>query len=285
MLTRSLLRNISIGIIVKDILEDDLYIDIAPIEIQTGIDGELSVTNNLEHTVISPDGTIANIKVTRSDIIKAKWMPYGDTNRLEPPTVCKGERVRIYQYSDTDQYYWTTLYNELELRKVEKRTIVVSNKASIEIPADELLDHTYYAIMDTINKLVKLRTSTTDGEYTTYDITIDTREGQLEIIDGKGNQIHLDSQTDILTTSINKQIINNTIDKTENISHKHTVNLVKYAVNHHNGDELLQIIYDLVTDNINDLGVGNLGADVPRKQSTIDSYKQIQTRLAAYMGQ
>jgi len=260
MLTQSLFRNISIGIVVKDILEDDLYVDIAPIEIQTSIDGELSATNDLEHTSISPDGTIANIKVIRSDIIKAKWVPLAATNRLEPPTVCKGERVRIYQYSDSDQYYWTTLYNELELRKLEKRTIVVSNKSSIDIPPEELLNHSYYVIMDTINKIVKLRTSTTDNEYTTYEITIDTKEGQFEIIDGKGNQIHLDSQTDSLSFTIGK-----------------------YAVHNHNGDEFLKIINDLIDANINDQGVGNLGALVGRSSATINAYTAIKNRLIQYM--
>jgi len=281
MLTESLLKLWSLGIVTKDILEDDLYVDIAPIEIHASIDGELSATTDIKHKATTSDGVISNINVTQSDIIKAKWLPYGDTNRLEPPTVCKGERVRIYKYADTDQYYWNTLYNELELRKLEKRTIVVSNKASIDVPPDQLLENSYYYIIDTINKLVKLRTSDTDGEYTTYEITIDTKEGKLEILDGKGNSIFLDSQIDTLITSTNLSIINNTIEKIDNILDHYQINVNTYHV--YNGqDELIQTLMDFVQTCHDALGVGNLQADVPMSSSTKDAFDGIKARLAGF---
>jgi len=296
----SLLTCVSIGVVARDILEDDMYVDIYPIEIQPNKNGEtskkrggtvasdknsgeLTVVDNLSSSVKDMDDMVNVINVSRTDLITAKWLPDGDTHLLTPPNVCKGETVRLFRYADTDKYYWQTLYNQLELRKLEKRTIVVSNKTSIDITPEELLKYSYFCTMDSINKIVHLHTSMTDGEYTSFDITIDTKEGMLEITDGKGNSIFLESQDDRITTTTNKEIVNNTVDKTENIHHKHTVNLVKYAVNHQNGDELLKILYDLVTANINDLGVGNLGANVARTSNTVDSYKLIQQRLAAYM--
>jgi len=282
MLTESLLRHVSIGVVAKDILEDDMYVDISPLEIQPAIDGDLTSLTKHSNTVTSPDGNITVVKVDQTNLIKAKWLPDGDTNRLEPPTVCKGELVRLFKYSDTDKWYWSTLYNQLELRKLEKRTIVVSNKKSIDISADQLLANSYFLTMDSINKLVKFFTSDTDGEYTTWEVTFDTEEGIFEITDGKGNQIILTARDDTLETSTNARIINNTTDKTDNIRNHYQINVNTFHVQN-GSNELIQTLVDYVQVVHDQLGVGNLGADVGLKGSTKSALKNIQSRLRTFI--
>ena len=297
MVNESLLKPFSIGIVARDILEDDLYVDIAPIELHPNLDGELTSPTEYSNTIASATDEVEVIKVTKTNLIKAKWLPYGDTNRLEPPTVCKGESVVLYRYSDTDKYYWTTLYNQLEYRKLEKRTIVLSNKKSINVAPDALLDNSYYMTTDTINKVIKLHTSTTDGEYTEYDITIDTADGQFELIDGKGNRIYLNSQDDLLELDTNSDIVTNTqhtthnsdtdmtintTDRTENVSNHLQINLKTYAVDN-GSDELIQTITDFVQAVSDAIGIGNVGAPVPMDGDTKSALAAIKARFAGFM--
>lgn len=288
MMKESLLKRYSLGLVAKDILEDEVYIDVYPIELTPTADGEVTTLIDQQHTVTDAIGGISNILVTKANVLKAKWMPNGDTNRLEPPTVCKNELVSIYQYSDTDEYYWTTIYNQLELRKLEKRTIILSNKASIDIPADQLLEHSYYVTMDTINKIVHLHTSTTDGEYTTYDIALDTAEGQLEIIDGKGNRVFLDSKADAYEVDIINSITTKTATKTnnadtkkDNITGRYDIKLKSYSVDN-GADELIQTLMDFAQEVTDAIGIGNLGFPVPMDSATQSKLQAIKTRLQGF---
>jgi len=297
MITESLLKVYSLGVVARDILEDELYVDIAPIEVQTNIDGDLTVGSSISAMTTDMVGNVSNINLERSDLIKARWLPDGDTNRVEPPTVCRGEVVKIFRYSDSDHYYWNTLFNQLGLRKLEKRTIAVSNKQSINVPPEQLLEYSYYTLMDTINKIVKLRTSDTDGEYTTYDVTIDTAEGQFEIIDGKNNQVLWDSRTDTLTTTMAEAIKTNTKNtthnssatihnltknKTDDIGQHYQINLKTYAVD--NGkDELIQTLTDFVQACHDAIGFGNMGFPVPMDGSTQSAFDAIKARLKGFM--
>lgn len=318
MITQTVLKTVAIGIVASDIKEDESYIDVFPIEIQPGRDGELTSSEDFSNKITNMSGQVDIVMATKTDLIKAKWLPDGDTNRLEPPTVCKNEWVRLIRYSDHDQYYWTTIYNQLELRKLEKRTVVVSNKRSIDVAPEELLKHSYHSQMDTINKLVHLHTSDTDGEYTAYDIAIDTKEGQLEIIDGKGNRIFLDSQDDKLVVEINKiietktkdhtnnndklvnnsdtSITNNTMTKTDNaeteyvintgtktetIQGAHTINLQTLAISN-GSDELVSLISELAQALADAKGIGNLMLPVPMDGDTIAAALDIKARVDGF---
>jgi len=297
MITESLLKTYSLGVVARDILEDELYVDIAPIEVQTNIDGDLTLGSNIKAMTTDMSGGTDSINLDRTDLIKARWLPDGDTNRLEPPTVCRGEIVKIFRYSDSDHYYWNTVFNQLGLRKLEKRTIVVSNKQSIDLPPEKLLENSYYTLMDTINKIIKLRSSDTDGEYTTYDVTIDTAEGQFEIVDGKSNQILWDSRTDTLTTTTNEAIKTNTKNtthnstdsihnltknKTDDIGQHYQINLKTYAVNN-GSDELIQTLTDFVQACHDAIGIGNMGFGVPMDGATQSAFDAIKARLQGFM--
>lgn len=298
MLNRSEFKNIGIGIVAKDILEDDMYVDVYPMELLLDKDGEISASTTHNVSITDSASNVKSLKLTQSDLIKAKWAPMGDTNRLEPPTVCKGETVLLHQYSDLDQYYWTTPYNQLELRKLEKRTIVVSNKASINIPADELLANSYYVTIDTINKLVHLHTSTTDGEYTEYDLAIDTASGQVELTDAKNNRWHLDSKTDTITEESNSKMVrntdvtettsktsitNNTRDKTENIGNHSQINLKTISVQN-SSDELIQTLMDFVQEVIDAQWIGNMNMPAPIESSTQSKLAKIKSRIGTFKG-
>jgi phage baseplate assembly protein gpV len=64
----------------------------------------------------------------------------------------------------------------------------------------------YWFEVDTLNKYVKLHTSDNDGELTTYDITLNTKEGSLEIKDGVGNSVLMNSSEGSLTATMNSKV-------------------------------------------------------------------------------
>jgi len=296
MINESLLKNVSMGLVAKDILEDEVYVEVFPFELQVTKDGE--ITAETHHAVKATDnqGNVAAVNVRQTDLIKARWLPNGDTNRLEPPTVCKNEVVMLWKYSDADEYYWTTPYNQLELRKLEKRTIVLSNKSSIDVPPDSLMEHSYFITYDTINKRVHLHTSDTDGEYTTYDISLNTKDGTFTLVDGKENHFMLDSQTDTFTLSSNKKILtkttdttnsasnsltNNTNTKKDNVGKDYAINTPKFHVTN-STCELVATISEFIQAVNDGLGIGNMNMPVPFDSATQKKFMAIKAKIDSF---
>ena len=198
----------SIGTVAEDKDEDGHIIEIFPIENQSFAEGNIADTK-IEN-VMAKDlyGNSKSVVLNKKSTVRAIWMPFGNSNRSTAPNVKKGEQVEIYRYADTDDFYWDTLYNEFDIRRKEK---VIHLYGNTDAFGEELtLDNTYFTKIDTINKLVHIKTNDNDGELTSYDIKIDTKEGILEVFDGKGNIIQLDSAEDKLTATTNDEVIINT---------------------------------------------------------------------------
>lgn len=198
----------SIGSVAEDKDEDGHIIEIFPIENQSFNEG--NVADEKKDNVFSKDlyGNTKNIVLSKKATIRAIWMPFGNSNRSTAPNVKKGEQVQIYRYADTDDFYWDTLYNEFDIRRKEK---VIHMYGNTDAFGEMLtLENTYWTKIDTINKLVHIKTCDNDGELTTYEIKIDTKEGILEVFDGKDNIIKLNSAEDKLTATINEDIELNT---------------------------------------------------------------------------
>ena len=200
---------VAIGVAAKDKVEDEVYIDVYPAELQPVKDGEISDTDEKNDTIVDNDGNFEVVVNKKTTLIKAKWIPTGEPNRLGAPDVRKGEKVFLYQYADLDEYYWMMFDNDLRLRKNEKHTLVLSNRPKIATD-DADLEKAYYITFDTINKLFRLHTDDSDGELTTYDIDINTKEGIFTILDGNDNMIELKSENGELTINTNLNVTINT---------------------------------------------------------------------------
>lgn len=256
----------SVGYVAKDKIEDSWDVDVYPIEhvpTVTGDPNEQIVLNNITKNI---NNESLSINVDKSRIITAKWLPISNSNRVTPPDVCKGETVLVYNFAGTDEYFWNTLYAEPDLRKKEKVTYFFSNKTAINDP--DYLNKGYYLTVDTFNKYVKLHTADNDGELTTYDIDIDTANGILSLQDGKGNKLELNSDSDTMTIDLN---------------HKLGINLKKFAVNN-GADELISLLAELIQANIDEQHIGNLGIDTSLNSASVSKYKDIKSRLEAFIG-
>jgi len=136
-----------------------------------------------------PDGTPEQVRATTTNTITASFI--GESNLKYPPTVRKGEQVVLYQFGDSDLYYWRSMGRDPELRMRDVWRVEVSNKTARNAPLTD--DNTYYLELNTKTSSVTLKTSNTQGEKARYLVNIDGKAGQLSITDNLNNSLFIDS--------------------------------------------------------------------------------------------
>lgn len=154
-------------------------------------------------------------KITKTSNLNARWLNLNDSNRVTPPFVVKGEDIMIFTFGESDQYYWTTLFTELDLRKRETVLYMYGNQGDFGVASQ--LDNSYWRLIDTIGKICQFHTSANDGEACGYDFILDTKKGTYHLKDTIGNSFFLDSPKQTLTVDL--KILNLNIE-TININGK-----------------------------------------------------------------
>lgn len=180
----SQLKPFSIGIVLVDKPNDTNDISVFPTE-----------------QLFSTEGVISKADAT----IEAMWLPLGNFNRRTAPDVCKGQTVQIYRYADTDKYYWTTLFNEIGLQKLEHAVYSWSGVPASSKEASDS-DNSYWLMVSPRDGKIHLHTSESNSEPVTYDISIDTKQGTFMLTDSKDNTILLNSLNGTLIADISKSI-------------------------------------------------------------------------------
>lgn len=225
-------RFYSLGIVSVDKVEGDEFIEVVPIEDMTLALGEMKPdSKSYKSTNQNTKGVGKTSEVAGGETVKAKWVPLADPNRDNAPDVYRNETVMIYKYADTQDYYWSTIFREPRLRGKERRRISLSNLDQDVKGKGYDSDSSYWVEMDTKYKKIKLHTSDNDGEPTTYDLTIDTKEGTVELTDALGNSILLESVPGKLTVTTDYSVTVNTKHYTVNASESITLNTKTYALN------------------------------------------------------
>ena len=188
----SLLKIYSHAIVAANKALDSDEIEAVPTEHAQFADGELS-DNVDQYTAkgVDADGKSYEHSLDTTLSVKAKWLPIGTSNRKTPPDVRRGEIVVLYQFADQDKYYWTTLFYDMRLRKLE--TVIYAFSNTRDESADGTADNTYYFEVSTHQKLITLHTSKSDGEPFAYTIQLNTKTGAFAVTDDIGNYYSLDS--------------------------------------------------------------------------------------------
>jgi len=208
----SKLRRYSLGLVVEDNNDNLTEIKVYPVE-KLYTDGkDLLKEDTRESTVTKKTivtGTDATeavfedakeiIAVDKTNYLLCNWLGSKQSNRLTPPNVGKGERVIIYRFSNSDAFYWETEETDLKLRKKEHVVYSYSAKDTLDEEEDKLDDRYTFTISPKTG-IIELHTTDKYGEFTSYDITLDTKGGRISIKDGMGNNITLDSSVGSLTT-------------------------------------------------------------------------------------
>lgn len=186
-----------IGIAAADKADDSTELYVYVQELLPFMQGELAATS--VSTQVSSTGNNSNYagSVNSTNVIKCYYR--GDDILSDfPPCVRRGERVVVWNYTDTDTWYWKSEGRNDSLRKTDKKQITIN--ATDANVSDNTSDQQYGVSMDTRygkgdggHKGIKIWTSKALGETFAYQIDINTDDGVVMMSDDVGNTLCLDS--------------------------------------------------------------------------------------------
>ncbi len=185
--------NLFIGTIVEDKEHESKIVKVVCTEITPPHDAEqlipITGTTNVDSGTDDESQAYAST-VAQSKVIEAEWYDLV-ADRMYPPDVVKGEQVFVFNYGDSDKYYWVSTGRDDRLRKQERYRIVVSDTDVVD---KELNDENSYVVeVDTINKRIVLKTCKSDNEPFAYMVFIDAKTGTLRVCDDINNEFLIDS--------------------------------------------------------------------------------------------
>lgn len=186
------LRVVSIGRVVEDLPVGSKEAKLFPIEMVPSYDGELKpVTATLEDAGVDSEGNRYTTTANIATYITAKWLSLS-TNRMTCPNLVVNEQVKIWQYGDSDKYYWTSMGRDDDLRRLETIILAISD---LPEKSNEELDenNTYFLEVSSHAKRITLSTSKRNGEYCRYKFQFDLGAGNVTLEDDIGNFGFLDS--------------------------------------------------------------------------------------------
>lgn len=163
----------------------------------------IDLKENVKTEVKDLSGKSEKNEATVSGYITAKWLNFGLSNRASAPNVYKGETVVLFRYEEEDVYYWTTLFNEPRLRKLEEAVYTFSDVNPNKPELEATMDNSYSFFVSTKQKIIGLITSKIDGEAVKYMMTFDMKDNKFEISDDWKNIISIDSLKNLITLSAN----------------------------------------------------------------------------------
>lgn len=260
----------SLGIVTSDKARNSDKIKVYPVEDLPMIDGK--VTDFLKkYDVNMPDakGVVKSSKAEGTAVIEASWISLGVSNRMSSPDVIKNETVLLLKYSDAEEFYWITIFREPKIRRLETVLYAFGNLVASLVPWDKLTS--YWFEVSTHDKHIKLHTSKSNGEPFEYDVTIDTRNGYIEIKDDIGNVIKLDSKENTIDMTANKEI--NLVAPTVNISGSAGINMSSSTSINQKAPDLNVTANTNMTGNIGvagDVSMGGSGAGINISGGNVD---------------
>lgn len=200
----SLIRDYCIGIVAinKKLNEDS--IEVFPIENAAHLSGELNDKwDEINVTGYDAEGDSYQSKTKFTRTITAKWLSMNDPNRLIPPDVRRGDKVRIYQIGDSQAFFWATLDNYDRVRRLETVAHGYSATKKENVPMNP--DNTYLHGISTHEKMcLLLHTSMDNEEEYKYDIFVDTKNYHVVIKDQIENRIVLKSKEELIRLETTK---------------------------------------------------------------------------------
>ena len=178
----------SLGIVAEDLdLDNRGYVKIFPKEIFPGHDAELLAEDESSVTIEDSKGNPKIINLEKSVTVTARWLKGSGSTRHTPPVLRKGESVYIKKVRGTDQYFWTELENEPDIRRKEPVLNMITNTDDFAVMSNK--DNTYYTVIDTVNKFLQVKTNINDGEVAGFNFVLNTKTGIFRVEDTNGNFI------------------------------------------------------------------------------------------------
>lgn len=127
-------------------------------------------------------------EVKKVKTVVCTYFGCGDCNQMYP-CVHRGERVLVFNYAGTEQYYWRAWGKDPGLRRAERvRWFAMDKPISVDSPPQyqNVTEKNSYFIEMNTNKGdqgVRIHTCTNNGEQWAYDVTIFPEKCMFEITD------------------------------------------------------------------------------------------------------
>lgn len=204
------LKQYSLGIVIEDKKEGTDIILVDPVESFTLDHGKIKDdSRKYESKLKDHRGIERKDKLTGGSVIKAKWIPYGESNRETAPDVYKNETVMLFRFANEPDLYWTTIFREPLIRRLETVIYTYSNKPSGLSEYDP--NSSYWEKWDTRRKVIHRHTSDNDGEPFKWDIVTNAKEGWHQITSDEGDLLRIDAKavTNTLKNSAGTSITQN----------------------------------------------------------------------------
>lgn len=180
------------GVAAENLKRGSYILEVSPIEVLNMQDGELTdEAVQMSSSVRDVDGSSTTVSAYSTRSISANWLPLGLSNRITAPDVRRGERLMIYRFADTDNFYWTTAENDIRLRCLE--TAVFAFSGTQEETKEVSPENYYFLEFSTHDKKVTFSTSQKNGEACTYTLQFNTGTGEFVVEDSIGNHVYLNS--------------------------------------------------------------------------------------------
>lgn len=187
-----------IGIAAEDKLPGSRELKVYCSEMLPFIQGNLTaIENNATVNINDKHVGKSQTSVTTTNAITATYKDMV-SNRQDPPDVVRGEQVKIFQYSNSKTFYWSSTGRDDNLRKTEHQRISISNSQTTGGDRDD--DNTYSIELDSRDgkKNITIRTSKGGGEEFQYCIKLDAGSGTIQMCDDADNEFFLDTKEKIV---------------------------------------------------------------------------------------
>ena len=170
---------------------DSKEIEFWAMEVDPMVDGEITdqvTTIDVEGQDASGNKFKASVDTTVTK--RAVWYPFGCTNRLTAPDVRRGEEVMIWQFADAAGFFWTDCATGLALRRLE--TVIFAISGSPKENEEPTSENTYYIEWSSHKKAVTFHTSQSNGEPMTWDVQVNTGDGNFSLRNSLGDLVSVD---------------------------------------------------------------------------------------------
>ena len=198
MADQSQFKMISISYVAENKLRTTDEVEISLVEALPFINGELA-SDKTQETVdcVNSRGDSQTFSVYTANTIRAQWLGDG-TNRVSSPDVRRGDKVEVYQFGDTDQYFWK-VFNEPGVSNRKRETVVTAySNTTDETDNKPTPDNSWIHEVNTHEKTVTFRTNKADGEPFAYTTQIDAKVGNVVVADDIGNYIQMNSRDQLI---------------------------------------------------------------------------------------
>lgn len=262
----------SLGIVAKDMPLNSNITEVFATEKMSQLRGSINDKQSIDTTLKDMSGNNITANVDTTMTLSCKWLPIGNSCVITPPSVCKGEAVIIYTNSGTDEYFFTTLGTDLDLRKLDSYTLFVSAKPGVDTA--DWRKKGYAFTMDAKNKYVAITTSKFNGEAAAYQIDLDTGKGIFTISDDRDNYIQLQTTRGKLIIKVAEGV---------EVTAKDTVFKTNTFSVGNGAGELMDILQSLCNILATETHVDSMGGNTKVSNGTNAAIMHIQNKIKSFI--